>query len=181
MCPLTCPRSFSCAQPMCSTPYPRPSSTAWRRAHLTGNVLAWTPSCGCTAYLQISICLALSIHQACNLVSSVRIACIVCFVPAQVIRIPGYIADEKVHIARQYLEPQSMRESGIPESAASISDDAMHTLIHEYARCRYLLPGLSWTFCRLVIRMWETAFVIQEICFWPTNCLSMFWTALLFL
>ncbi|CAL8462062.1 g1593 [Coccomyxa elongata] len=52
----------------------------------------------------------------------------------EVIRIPGYIADEKVHIARQYLEPQSMRESGIPESAASISDDAMHTLIHEYAR-----------------------------------------------
>jgi ATP-dependent Lon protease len=52
----------------------------------------------------------------------------------QVIRIPGYIADEKVHIARQYLEPQSMRESGVPEAAASISDSAMHTLIHEYAR-----------------------------------------------
>ncbi len=52
----------------------------------------------------------------------------------QVIRIPGYIADEKVHIARQYLEPQSMRESGVPEAAASISDAAMHTLIHEYAR-----------------------------------------------
>ena len=104
---------------------------------------------------------------ACNLVPSVRLACIVSFVPAQVIRIPGYIADEKVHIARQYLEPQSMRESGIPESAASISDDAMHTLIHEYARCRHLLPGLSWTFCRLVIPMWQTAFVIQEIWFWP--------------
>ncbi|EIE24366.1 ATP-dependent protease La [Coccomyxa subellipsoidea C-169] len=52
----------------------------------------------------------------------------------EVIRIPGYIADEKVHIARQYLEPQSMRESGVPEAAASISDAAMHTLIHEYAR-----------------------------------------------
>ncbi|KAK9906845.1 hypothetical protein WJX75_009027 [Coccomyxa subellipsoidea] len=52
----------------------------------------------------------------------------------EVIRIPGYIADEKVHIARQYLEPQSMRESGVPEAAASISDSAMHTLIHEYAR-----------------------------------------------
>lgn len=62
----------------------------------------------------------------------------------QVIRIPGYIADEKVHIARQYLEPQSMRESGIPDSAASISDDAMHTLIHEYARCTHHLPSLIW-------------------------------------
>lgn len=72
----------------------------------------------------------------------------VCFVQAQVIRIPGYIADEKVHIARQYLEPQSMRESGIPESAASISDDAMHTLIHEYARCSHLIFAPSHTFSR---------------------------------
>ena len=52
----------------------------------------------------------------------------------QVIRIPGYIADEKVHIARQYLEPQTQRDAGIPATAASITDNAMHTLIDEYAR-----------------------------------------------
>ena len=52
----------------------------------------------------------------------------------QVIRIPGYIADEKLHIARQYLEPQTQKDAGIPAAAASISEDAMHTLIDEYAR-----------------------------------------------
>lgn len=62
----------------------------------------------------------------------------------QVIRIPGYIADEKVHIARQYLEPQSMREAGVPAAAASITDPAMHNLIHEYARHAHLSPHLSF-------------------------------------
>lgn len=52
----------------------------------------------------------------------------------QVIRIPGYIAAEKVHIARQYLEPQSKEGSGIPEGAAKITDLAMQNLIDEYAR-----------------------------------------------
>ena len=61
---------------------------------------------------------------------------------AQVLRIPGYIADEKVHIARNYLEPQTMRDTGIPPQSASINDSAMATLINEY--CRY---GSVWAVC----------------------------------
>ena len=53
---------------------------------------------------------------------------------AQVIRIPGYIADEKVHIARQYLEPQTRDDAGVPADAAEITDVAMAHLINEYAR-----------------------------------------------
>jgi ATP-dependent Lon protease len=54
---------------------------------------------------------------------------------AQVIRISGYIADEKVHIARQYLEPQALSDAGVPSAAAAITDAAMRELINEYARC----------------------------------------------
>ena len=52
----------------------------------------------------------------------------------QVIRIGGYIANEKVHIARQYLEPQTHEDAGVPKEAASITDEAMTHLITEYAR-----------------------------------------------
>jgi ATP-dependent Lon protease len=52
----------------------------------------------------------------------------------QVIRISGYIADEKVAIARRYLEPQCQKLTGVPSDGISITDDAMYTLITEYAR-----------------------------------------------
>ena len=55
------------------------------------------------------------------------------------IRIPGYIADEKVHIARQYLEPQTRDDAGVPLDTASITDEAMAHLINEYARCAVLV------------------------------------------
>jgi hypothetical protein len=54
---------------------------------------------------------------------------------AQVIRVSGYIADEKTAIARRYLEPQAQKDSGVPEGAAKVTDEAMKELIHEYARC----------------------------------------------
>jgi hypothetical protein len=54
----------------------------------------------------------------------------------QVLRISGYIADEKVHIARQYLEPATRKESGIPEGSSSLTDKALRTLITE--SCRFL-------------------------------------------
>ena len=50
------------------------------------------------------------------------------------IRISGYIADEKIAIARRYLEPQSQKLTGVPADGIEITDDAMHTLITEYAR-----------------------------------------------
>lgn len=43
----------------------------------------------------------------------------------EVLRIPGYIAQEKVQIARQYLEPQAHRETGVP--AGALPGTAPHT------------------------------------------------------
>ena len=60
----------------------------------------------------------------------------------QVLRISGYIADEKVHIARKYLEPQTRGEAGIAEGASSVTDAALNTLITEYCRCaQHALDG----------------------------------------
>lgn len=52
----------------------------------------------------------------------------------QVLRISGYIADEKMHIARQYLEPQTRQEAGIRQGATSITDGALNALVTEYCR-----------------------------------------------
>lgn len=54
--------------------------------------------------------------------------------PAQVIRLSGYAADEKMAIARRYLEPQAAKDAGVPEGAVRLDDEAMHTLINEYCR-----------------------------------------------
>ena len=56
----------------------------------------------------------------------------------QVLRISGYTAHEKQHIARQYLQPQAAADAGVPASAVQITDDAMTQLITEYCR---------WGFC----------------------------------
>lgn len=60
----------------------------------------------------------------------------------QVIRIPGYIADEKMHIARQFLEPQAITDAGVPLGAVTITPAAMADLIGEY--CRYYIPHTGY-------------------------------------
>jgi len=52
----------------------------------------------------------------------------------EVIRLSGYTSDEKVAIARTYLEPQAARDAGVPEGAARLSDGALSALINEYCR-----------------------------------------------
>ncbi|KAK9814015.1 hypothetical protein WJX73_009263 [Symbiochloris irregularis] len=52
----------------------------------------------------------------------------------EVLRISGYTAHEKEHIARQYLQPQAASEAGLPRDAVQITDPAMTELITEYCR-----------------------------------------------
>mmetsp|Transcript_22464 Transcript_22464/g.62033 ORF Transcript_22464/g.62033 Transcript_22464/m.62033 type:complete len:1027 (-) Transcript_22464:288-3368(-) len=52
----------------------------------------------------------------------------------EVIRLSGYSSDEKLAIARRYLEPQAAKDAGVPEGAVRLNDEAMHTLINEYCR-----------------------------------------------
>ncbi|XP_024524109.1 lon protease homolog 1, mitochondrial [Selaginella moellendorffii] len=52
----------------------------------------------------------------------------------EVIRLVGYITDEKMHIARDYLERQARENCGIKKEQVELSDSAMHSLIETYCR-----------------------------------------------
>ena len=52
----------------------------------------------------------------------------------EVVRLSGYIADEKVQIARSYLEGVARERSGVKESQARVADGALRALIEDYCR-----------------------------------------------
>merc|ERR1719424_1677548 len=52
----------------------------------------------------------------------------------EVINMTGYIMDEKVEIAKQYLMPKARSETGLEEGQVTIADEAMKSLIRQYAR-----------------------------------------------
>ncbi|KAL3700088.1 hypothetical protein R1sor_018110 [Riccia sorocarpa] len=52
----------------------------------------------------------------------------------EVIRLVGYITDEKMHIARDYLERAAREGSGVKPEQVEVTDEALHTLIETYCR-----------------------------------------------
>jgi ATP-dependent Lon protease len=50
----------------------------------------------------------------------------------EVIELPGYIEEEKLHIARSFLVPRQLREHGLERSQLSFSDGALVRIIREY-------------------------------------------------
>ncbi len=52
----------------------------------------------------------------------------------EVIEIPGYTDEEKVHIAQQYLVPRQKRENGLEDLEISFGRTALLKVIHEYTR-----------------------------------------------
>jgi ATP-dependent Lon protease len=52
----------------------------------------------------------------------------------EVIRLSGYIKEEKVEIARRYLIPKSLKGHGIPKGKVTIRRDALEKIIDDYAR-----------------------------------------------
>ena len=52
----------------------------------------------------------------------------------EVIRLSGYIADEKKEIARKYLEKEAKNKTGVKDGQATVTDQALSTLIEEYCR-----------------------------------------------
>jgi ATP-dependent Lon protease len=52
----------------------------------------------------------------------------------EVIEFPGYIEDEKMSIARQFLVPKQIKEHGLTDKNIAFGDDALRVLIREYTR-----------------------------------------------
>jgi ATP-dependent Lon protease len=50
----------------------------------------------------------------------------------EVIELPGYTEEEKVHIARKFLIPKQMQEHGLKPSRIEIDDGALHHIIRDY-------------------------------------------------
>lgn len=50
----------------------------------------------------------------------------------EVIELPGYIEEDKVQIARQFLVPKQLRENGLSSPQMSITDDALRQIIRSY-------------------------------------------------
>jgi len=50
----------------------------------------------------------------------------------EVIELPGYTEEEKVHIARKFLIPKQMQEHGLKSSRIEIDDEALHHIIRDY-------------------------------------------------
>ena len=52
----------------------------------------------------------------------------------EVIRISGYTEDEKIEIAKKYLIPKQIKDSGLKEGEWSIDDDSIKTIVRHYTR-----------------------------------------------
>lgn len=52
----------------------------------------------------------------------------------EMIEMSGYVAEEKLAIAKQYLIPQAKKDSGLEDKHINIQDDSLHVLIKNYCR-----------------------------------------------
>ncbi|XPV78012.1 MAG: endopeptidase La [Desulfovibrio sp.] len=50
----------------------------------------------------------------------------------EIIRLPGYIEQDKVAIAKKYLVPRQVKENGLKQDEFAISDEALSTTIRQY-------------------------------------------------
>ncbi|MFP4526075.1 MAG: endopeptidase La [Bacteroidales bacterium] len=77
----------------------------------------------------------------------------------EVIKLPGYILQEKTQIAKKYLIPRQIKEHGLKKSEVSIKDDALRRIADEYAReagVRSLEKNISKIMRKVTLEQAET-------------------------
>lgn len=74
----------------------------------------------------------------------------------EILQLSGYTEYEKINIAKQYLIPRNLIETGIKETQLTIRDDAISAIIHEYTReagVRELQRSISQISRKLAIKI----------------------------
>ncbi|KAJ1814729.1 ATP-dependent Lon protease pim1, partial [Coemansia sp. RSA 2598] len=82
----------------------------------------------------------------------------------EVIRLSGYMADEKLSIAQKYLAPQAKETAGLGGSAVTLSDDAVDALIRNYCResgVRNLKKHIEKIFRKAALKVVESGVAIE--------------------
>jgi len=93
----------------------------------------------------------------------------------EVIRIAGYVFEEKLAIANQYLVPQTQEQSGIGADQLSLEEAALHKMISEYAReagvrqLRKLLEQVSRKVALNIVRKSEVDKAVDLTVVGPEN------------
>ncbi|RJP78895.1 MAG: endopeptidase La [Candidatus Zixiibacteriota bacterium] len=52
----------------------------------------------------------------------------------EILTLPGYIEEEKLHIAKQFLVPKQVGEHGLQPEQLTFDDETIHQIIHSYTR-----------------------------------------------
>jgi ATP-dependent Lon protease len=83
----------------------------------------------------------------------------------EVIRLPGYTEDEKLHIAKKYLVPKQLSLNGLKTSELAFTDQALHELIRHYTReagVRNLERDIA-NVCRKVVKKIVTRHNLRKV------------------
>jgi ATP-dependent Lon protease len=77
----------------------------------------------------------------------------------EVIKLPGYILQEKIQIAKKYLIPRQVKEHGLTKSEVTIKEEALKRIADEYAReagVRSLEKNISKIMRKVTLEQAET-------------------------
>ncbi|KAJ1725136.1 ATP-dependent Lon protease pim1, partial [Coemansia erecta] len=84
----------------------------------------------------------------------------------EVIRLSGYMADEKLSIAQRYLAPQAKEAAGLEGSAVTLSDEAVGALVRNYCResgVRNLKKHIEKIFRKAALKVVESGVAVDAV------------------